>query len=519
MPTVHEQLRSVLLPRPEQARASAGTFQLRESTRIEFNAAAAEAAQVAVRLLQPATGFDFAGGEPSNRIVLQLDPAITATLNEAFWLSVTPEQIQIKAKSHAGLIWGIQTLRQLLPPAIYSPEPVSGVEWLIPSCVIDDAPAFGWRGMMLDCARHFMPIEFIYKWIDLLSAHKLNVFHWHLTDDQGWRIEIKKYPKLTEIGAWRKQTLVGHALPKRDYDTFDGTPHGGFYMQEQIRQVVAYAAARGVTVVPEIEMPGHAQAAIAAYPELGNLDTPLEVWTVWGINPNIVNVGDATIQFFKDVLDEVMELFPSPFIHIGGDEAPKNQWKASPSAQAKMKSLGLANEDELQSWFIRQIDAHLMARGRRMIGWDEILEGGLAPGATVMSWRGEDGGVAAAKAGHDVIMTPWQKVYFDHYQTADRTTEPLAISGCTTLKDVFEYQPVPAALEFAERKHVLGGQANLWTEYVLDPAHAEYMAYPRACALAEVLWSGGGRDWSGFQQRLAVHLRRLEQMKVNYHRG
>ncbi len=338
----------------------------------------------------------------------------------------------------------------------------------MPCGTIEDRPRFGWRGMMLDCSRHFMPIEFIYQWIDLLAIHKMNVFHWHLTDDQGWRIEIKKYPKLTEIGAWRKETLIGHALSKQQH-RYDGTPHGGFYTQDQIRSVVKYAAARNVTVVPEIEMPGHSQAAIAAYRHLGNTAQPIDVWTSWGVNANILNVEESTIRFFQDVLTEVMELFPSPFIHIGGDEALKDQWKASPRAQARMAELGLKNEHELQSWFIRRMDEFLASRGRTLVGWDEILEGGLAPGAMVMSWRGEEGGIAAADAGHDVVMSPQQRVYFDHYQSENKDEEPLAIGGFTPIEHVYQYEPVPAAMDEKAAAHVQGAQAQLWTEYVPDP--------------------------------------------------
>ena len=388
--------------------------------------------------------------------------------------------------------------------------------WEIPCGIIEDHPRFGWRGMMLDCSRHFMPIEFIYKWIDLLAIHKMNIFHWHLTDDQGWRIEIKKYPKLTEIGAWRKETLIGHALSKETH-TYDGVPHGGFYTQDQIRSVVKYAAARNVTVVPEIELPGHSQAAIAAYPHLGNTGRQIDVWNSWGVNPNILNVEESTMLFYQDVLCEVMELFPSPFIHIGGDEAIKDQWKASDRAQARMAELGLRDEDELQSWFIRRMDEFLASHGRKLVGWDEILEGGLASGAMVMSWRGEEGGIAAANSGHDVVMTPSKRVYFDQYQSENSKDEPLAIGGFMPVEQVYQYEPVPAALDEKAAGRILGAQGQLWTEYVRRSGPCGVYGLP-----APARWRKSfglqrqPRQFSEFLPRLKLHLERLKLLGVNY---
>ncbi|MCE5187487.1 MAG: family 20 glycosylhydrolase, partial [Planctomycetaceae bacterium] len=368
-------------------------------------------------------------------------------------------------------------------------------------------------GLHLDCCRHFMPKEFILKYIDLLAMHKMNRFHWHLTDDQGWRIEIKKYPKLIEVGAWRTESMVGKNKSPR---TFDGKPHGGFYTQDDIREVVAYAGERFVTVVPEIEMPGHVQAAIAAYPELGTTGKPVPVLTYWGGCEEILNVNESTVLFMQDVLTEVLGLFDSPFIHVGGDEVNKQPWKDSPSVQARMKELNIASEEELQSWFIGRMDQFLTARGRRLVGWDEILEGGLAPGAVVMSWRGEEGGIAAAQAGHDVVMAPSKYTYFDYYQ-ADPNTEPLAIGGFVPMEKVYSYNPVPAMLEPAQQKHILGVQAQLWTEFILDSRHVEYMAYPRACALAEVAWSPvEAKDYASFLSRLQTHVKRLAAMDVNF---
>jgi hexosaminidase len=431
---------------------------------------------------------------------------------------VRPDRVVARAAEPEGLFYAIQTIRQLLPPEIFRRSQVAGLTWSMPAVEIEDVPRFSWRGAHLDVARHFMPKEFVKKYIDLLALHKMNSFHWHLTEDQGWRIEIKKYPRLTEVGAWRKETLVGR--PNRDTtkNTYDGKRHGGFYTQDDVREVVAYAAERFINVVPEIEMPGHAQAAIAAYPWLGNYpNRQLEVWTRWGVNENILNAEPRTIAFMQDVLAEVIELFPSKFIHVGGDEAVKTQWRSSPRAQARIRELGLKNEEELQSWFIRQMDAFLAARGRRLVGWDEILEGGLAPGATVMSWRGVRGGIAAARAGHDVVMAPTTYTYFDYYQSPNRDREPLAIGGLLPLDSVYGFEPIPAELEPQYAKHVLGAQGQLWTEYLPTPRHVEYMAYPRMTALAEVVWTPRERkNFADFRRRLDVHLKRLDELQVNY---
>ena len=361
-----------------------------------------------------------------------------------------------------------------------------------------------------------MPKEFVKKYIDLLALHKLNTFHWHLTEDQGWRLEIKQYPKLTEIGAWRKETLTGRMRRTNDL-TFDGIRHGGFYTQQDAREIVAYAKARFVNVVPEIEMPGHAMAAIAAYPELGVTGEPVEVAKTWGIFSDILNAEPSTVQFMQNVLSEVLEIFPSRYIHIGGDEADKAKWKVNPRIQARIKELGLADEHELQSWFIRQMDTFLTKRNRRLIGWDEILEGGLAENAVVMSWRGTKGGIEAARAQHDVVMTPTTHVYLDYYQSKDQNAEPLAIGGFVPLETVYSFEPIPAELEPQYVKHVLGGQANVWTEYMPNPKKVEYMAFPRLTALAEVVWTPKERkDYANFLDRLREHLTRLQALDVNF---
>ncbi|MEV6765330.1 beta-N-acetylhexosaminidase [Streptomyces sp. NPDC051105] len=446
---------------------------------------------------------------------------------EAYRLSVIANWgVEIRGGGPAGVFWGAQTLRQLLGPEAFRRAPVSpGIRYGIPHQIIEDAPRFRWRGLMLDVARHFMPKEGVLRYLDLMAAHKLNVFHFHLTDDQGWRIQIERHPRLTEVGSWRARTKFGH----RASSLWEEKPHGGYYTQDDIREIVAYAAARHITVVPEIDVPGHSQAAIAAYPELGNTDvidtSSLSVWDTWGISPNVLAPTDNTLRFYEGVFEEVLALFPadaaefSAFIHVGGDECPKDQWRASPAAQARMKELGLADEDELQSWFIRHFAKWLSARGRRLIGWDEILEGGLAEGAAVSSWRGYGGGIAAARAGHDVVMCPEQHVYLDHRQ-ADGADEPVPIGFVRTLEDVYRFEPVPPGLDASEAGQVLGTQANVWTEVMEGHARVDYQAFPRLAAFAEVAWSAlpapEQRDFAGFERRMAAHYRRLDALGVAY---
>jgi hexosaminidase len=425
--------------------------------------------------------------------------------------------VTARAPEAAGLFYAVQTLRQLLPAEIFRGAPSGEVDWSMPAVTVEDYPRFAWRGAHLDVGRHFMPKEFVKKYIDLLALHKLNTFHWHLTEDQGWRIEIKQYPKLTEVGSCRKETLVGRQGRDQSQWKFDATPHCGFYTQEDAREVVAYAKARFINVVPEIEMPGHAIAAIAAYPELGLADPPKEVATRWGVFSDILNAEPSTIAFMQNVLTEVMAIFPSRYIHIGGDEANKDKWKVDPRIQAHIKELGLANEDALQSWFIRQMDTFLTSKGRRLVGWDEILQGGLAENAVVMSWRGVKGGIEAARAGHDVVMAPTSNTYLDYYQSKDQAHEPLAIGGFLPLETVYAYDPIPPDLEPQFAKHILGAQAQVWTEYIPDPKHAEYMAFPRLTALAEVVWAPKERkDYADYLVRLKSDLQRLQALDVNY---
>ncbi|MFJ4867009.1 beta-N-acetylhexosaminidase [Streptomyces sp. NPDC088757] len=419
----------------------------------------------------------------------------------------------------AGVFWGAQTLRQFLGPDAYRRAPVTGAARNLPYTTVEDAPRFGWRGLLLDVSRHFTPKDDVLRLLDLLAAHKLNVFHFHLTDDQGWRIEIERHPRLTEAGSWRARSKWGH----RASPLWTDAPHGGFYTRDDIREIVAYAAERHITVVPEIDLPGHSQAAIAAYPELGNTDVvdtaALTVWDTWGVNPNVLAPTEEVLRFYEGVFEEVLELFPSTFVHVGGDECPKDQWKASPAAQARMGELGLADEDELQSWFIRHFDRWLAARGRRLIGWDEILQGGLAEGAAVSSWRGYGGGIAAAEAGHDVVMCPEQYVYLDHRQ-ASGEDEPMPIGYVRTLEDVYRFEPVPPGLSEEAAAHILGTQANVWTEVMENRSRVDYQVFPRLAAFAEVAWSAlpapEARDYTGFERRMDTHYRRLDALGVDY---
>jgi hexosaminidase len=433
---------------------------------------------------------------------------------EGYILSVTPSGITIKASTEQGVFYAFQTLRQIMRMDALPDTKTDHREWQIPAVEISDFPLFEYRGLHLDVCRHFMPLEFVKKYIDLLAYYKMNRFHWHLTDDQGWRIEIKQYPRLQEIAAWRDETLIGHY--RETPDRYDGKRHGGYYTQDEIREVVAYASLRGVTIIPEIEMPGHSLAVLSAYPELACTPGPFKAATTWGVFDDVLCPSEETFTFLQNVLDEVISLFPSSYIHIGGDECPKTRWEESAFCQEMMKAKGLKDEHELQSYFIQRIEKYLNSKGRNIIGWNEILEGGLAPNATVMSWQGMSGGIAAAKAGHDVIMTPGTHCYFDHYQ-ADPAFEPIAIGGLTTLEKVYAFNPVPTSLTAKEATYILGGQGNLWTEYIDTPEHAEYMAYPRAIALAEALWTPAERkDWSAFVLRLNSHLERLDGQHVNY---
>ena len=504
-----------IVPEPASVVNQDGVFVLNEKTPVLINKDDPELKQIAGFLTDHLSGFyglnpsvEVADQPKKRAIYIGLDNGLNIG-KEAYNLSVTPKEIILKASAPNGLFYGVQTLIQLLPP---SRQKLT--EAVFPAVEIQDAPRFSWRGMHLDVGRHFMPVEFVKKYIDYIAMNKMNVFHWHLTEDQGWRIEIKKYPKLTEIGSKRKETLIGHAHESNQYD---GKPYGGFYTQDEIKDVVAYAKARYVTVVPEIELPGHALAALASYPELGCTGGPYEVATTWGVFDDVYCAGkEHTFQFLEDVISEVMPLFPGKYFHIGGDECPKTRWKACPYCQARMKQEGLKNEHELQSYFVQRIEKFLNEHGKKMIGWDEILEGGLAPNATVMSWRGEKGGIAAAQAHHDVVMTPGNYCYFDHYQ-ADQNTQPLAIGGFTPLKKVYQYEPIPKELSPDEGKYILGAQGNVWTEYMKTPEQVEYMVFPRIAALAEVVWSPKDtRNYDDFMSRMKQEVKRYDALGINY---
>jgi hexosaminidase len=510
-----------IIPKPAKVTPRPGRFRIAKRTVIWTDAASEPIARQLARYLEPATGLELrvqvGGSLPSGAIALHRERSLKQLGAEGYRLDVTASHVVVRAPELAGEFYALQTIRQLLPPDIFREAPLDGVEWTMPAVSIEDQPRFGWRGAHLDTGRHFMPKEFVKKYIDLLALHKLNTFHWHLTEDQGWRLEIAQYPKLTEVGAWRSDTIVGHPGRDRAQWQFDKTPHGGFYTQQDAREIVAYAKARYVTVMPEIEMPGHAMAAIAAYPELGVTGEPVSVANTWGVFSDILNADASTVQFMQNVLTEVLEIFPSRYIHIGGDEADKAKWKTSPRIQARIKELGVADEHGLQSWFIRQMDAFLTSRGRRLVGWDEILEGGLAENAVVMSWRGTQGGIEAARAGHDVVMAPTSHTYLDYYQSRDQTREPLGGGGFLPLETVYAFEPIPAELEPQFAKHVLGAQAQLWTEYMPDAKRVEYMAFPRLTALAEVVWTPAARkDYQDYLTRLARHLRRLQALDVNF---
>lgn len=447
---------------------------------------------------------------------------------EAYKLSVTPDSVTITATQPNGFYYAVQTIYQLLPPAIYGKEKVKDANWSIPAVEIEDAPRFSYRGMHLDVSRHFASTDYIYKYIDMLAMHKMNTFHWHLTDDQGWRIEIKKYPKLTEIGSKRKETLIDYYFVNYP-QVFDGKEHGGYYTQEEIKEIVAYATSKYITVIPEIEMPGHAIAALAAYPELScNPDTTYNVTGTWGVFEEVFCPSNETFGFLEGVLDEVIELFPSAYIHIGGDECPKTAWVNSAYCQNLIKELGLKDdvtpnaidgrkhtkEEKLQSYFVTRMEKYLNSKGRNIIGWDEILEGGLAPNATVMSWRGVEGGMNAAKAGHNAIMTPNPYAYLDHYQEEPEIA-PTTIGGYNTLKKTYSYNPVPDDADELAKKHIIGVQGNVWTEYMQSDDRRDYQAFPRAVAIAETGWTlNKNKNWNNFCQRMVEDFERMDILNV-----
>lgn len=507
-----------IIPQPQELKVESGNFKLDEHTQIivdSDNQKVTDIADYFVEQLNMASGYSLVvSSSPESGATNSIeftDMDLDSSLGEeGYTLTSNKKSIIITGTPH-GLFYAVQTLFQLLPNEIYSDKQVENMDWTVPAVFIKDTPRFQWRGMHLDVGRHMFPVSFIKQYIDYMALHKMNTFHWHLTEDQGWRIEIKKYPRLTEIGAWRKGTRI------RKTDEIDNQRYGGYYTQDEIREVVAYAEERFITVVPEIELPGHSVAALTAYPELSCTGGPFEVRTMWGISEDIFCAGnDSVFTFLEDVLTEVMELFPSKYIHIGGDEAPKLRWENCAKCQNRMEEEGLKDEHELQSYFISRIERFINSKGRQIIGWDEILEGGLAPNAAVMSWRGIEGGISAAKQNHKVVMTPNKYTYFCWY-AGKPENEPLAHGGYLPIEKVYSYEPIPEGLTADEQKNILGVQACQWTEYITTPELAEYMTLPRLCAMAEVAWSPKEkRNLDDFLDRMSTHYGRLDELGVHY---
>lgn len=494
-----------LIPKPQSIQSGVGVFKLDNQTTL---VAKDEATRKTFNLFNEMLSNRYqlrlpVVSEPSGKYILIENSQTEA---EAYQLNVTENSIKIKG-DNSGMFYGLQTILQLIE------QHNGGLQ--IPAVTISDKPEFGYRGVMIDVARHFFSLDEMKKIVDLMAYFKFNRLHWHLTDDQGWRLEIKKYPKLTQISAWRDSSIIGQYGDFKPF-IYDGIKHGGYYTQEEARNLVEYAADRKITVIPEIELPGHSTAVLAAYPEFGCKDTTYQVPGFWGVHPNIFCPKEETFKFLEDVFTEVMDIFPSQYIHVGGDEVPKEHWEQSAFAQKLIKKNKLKDEHGLQSYFITRIEKFLNQHNRRLVGWDEILEGGLAPNATVMSWRGEEGGIAAAKMNHDVIMTPNSHLYIDHYQAKDISTEPLAIGGFLPLERVYSYHPRPESLNAQEQKHILGVQANLWTEYIGTNNKLEYMLFPRALALAEIAWTAKEKqNFDDFStNRLPIRLQELEKLKV-----
>jgi len=497
-----------IIPQPKSVQALPGSFKLSKQTLILYgDPDAQKVAELLSTYLKNNHGITLSAHQTkamaaNGQIMVIQDRNLPA---EGYTLTINDKILQLRGNG-AGLFYGLQTLEQLIRG--------EGTAVEVPAVKISDEPRFAYRGLMLDAGRHFFPVSYIKEFIDVMAQYKFNRFHWHLTEDQGWRIEIQQYPRLQEISSTRKETVIGHAGRSK---TFDGKPHGGYYTKEQVKEIVKYAADRHITIIPEIEMPGHSEAALAAYPNLGCTGGPYEVFTTWGVNKEVYCAGnDSVYTFLENVLTEVMQLFPSKYIHIGGDECPKDRWKTCPKCQARIKALGLKDEHALQSYFIQRMEKFLNSKGRSIIGWDEILEGGLAPNATVMSWRGETGGIAAAKEKHDVIMTPNTYLYLDYYQ-GNPSSEPLNIGGFLPLQAVYNYEPLPHSLTPAEQKYIKGVQANVWTEYMPTPEVVDYMTWPRALAVSEITWSGEDKkNYANFLERLPAQLARLDKEGVPF---
>ena len=503
-----EVLETQIIPAPTKQIINKGSFTLNSSVGISYTEDFKVSAEFLITFIDEGSQIKL---KENNSIAFIKDESISSA--EGYSLQIFPNRIEIKAKTDQGAFYAVQSLRQLLPVE-FENGTFNEDKVIIPCVTIEDNPQFSYRGMHLDVGRHMFSVNFIKKYIDALAMLKMNTFHWHLTEDQGWRIEIKKYPKLQEVAAYRNETLIGHY--SNQPQQFDGKNYGGIYTQDEVKDVVAYAKSRFITVIPEIELPGHSQAAIAAYPELGCTEKQVEVATKWGVFEEIYCSKDETFEFLEDVLDEVLELFPSEYIHIGGDEAPKTRWKTCDVCQNRIKAEGLKNEHELQSYFIARIETYLNSKGRQIIGWDEILEGGLAPNATVMSWRGTEGAVEAAKQKHNVVMSPTSHSYFDYYQS-DNDNEPLAIGGYLPLEKVYSFNPIPEGLTKEESQYILGAQGNLWTEYIPTSKQVEYMVFPRMIAMSEVVWSKPEhKNYADFVSRLEYFHKRLDALDINY---
>jgi hexosaminidase len=482
-----------------------GWYELNARTTITCDPGAEDCAHL-LRHYLDVTGLplDVRAASAATGMTLRLTTGDAGLGVEGYELSATSDGVRISALSTAGLRHGIQTLRQLLPPQVFGSEPQPGVAWRVPCVEIRDSPRFGWRGSLLDVGRWYLPMDYLHRYVETLAVHKMNRFHLHLTEDQGWRFEVKRYPQLAAVGAWRRESQLGHRGDPR----FDGTRHGGCYTQEELRDLVAFAGRRGVEVIPEVDLPGHVTAAIAAYPELGNGSDRLAVAREWGIHRSVLNIEERTLEFVENVIDELIDVFPSPWVHIGGDECPTTEWAASPEVRARMWSLGLDDVNRIQPWFTTRISNHVRGHGRTAIVWDEAVTDDLDESTIVMAWRNEQHGIEAAARGFQVVMSPQQRTYFDWAQTDD-PGEPVAQPGVTTLQQVYEYDPSPARLADDVRRRIIGTQGQLWTEYLPTPQRVDDMAYPRLCALAERAWSSTDTGYPDFADRLATHALRL----------
>lgn len=497
-----------LIPQPNSIEIGKGFFKLNKSVSIQAVAELQKEAAWLQKTIHKKLNIEVGIGEKGNKRSVISMSIISDTIAEAYTLQIDSKRITITGSDPAGVFYAIQTLTQLFPS-----EPTEQIE--IPALTISDSPRFSWRGMHLDCSRHFFTVEEVKKYIDMLAMYKINIFHWHLTDDQGWRMEVPSHPLLTQISSQRKETVIGQPWNNAGYDSI---PHGGYYTTQNMVDVVAYAAERHITIIPEIEMPGHAMAALAAYPNLSCTGKKIETATTWGVFEDVFCAGNEDVfKLLEDVLTEVIKVFPDEYIHIGGDECPKAHWEKCPKCQKRMKEHNLKNEHELQSYFITRIEKFVNNKGRKIIGWDEILDGGLAPNAAVMSWQGTKGGIKTAKSSHYAVMTPTSPCYLDYYQHKPVENEPLAIGGYNPLDSVYALNPIPSELTQEEAKWILGVQCNLWTEYIKTYSHVEYMAMPRMMALAEVAWTQPqSKNYDNFINRLKIHAKLLDKLEINY---